>query len=521
MRGNRQSAVQVADAAVIGAGISGLTAAALLAKRGYRVVVCERDVHPGGCAAGFSRHGFRFAVGATVAMGFEPGGIHDQIYRYLGLSPQFVDVDPAMRVHLPDRKVIVATDHQRWFSELKRAFPGQERAKERFWRQTAKLAKVMYRVARRFPVMPFKHAYDVLDTLRTLHPHVYKLLINLNTTVQGKLERFGIDDPAHRAFIDGQLLDAAQTTSERCLFPNGALALDIYRYGCHYKLGGLERIAQDLTDYLSFRGSEVQFATRVRNIIHEDGVVRGLSTSRGEVHAPVVISAIPLENTAQLLTSPSETSLLERVGDQPAMWGAFTLYLGVDERTLPKDVYYYEQITDVDRFHDGGNILVSISPGWDRSRAPQGKRAITVSTHVEAERWMALAQDRRRYLQEKQKLESHLLDRVERALPHIRDGIEVFMSGSPRTFQNFTLRAGGTVGGFPQIGGAANFAAPSHRTDVKGLFLAGDTIFPGQGTIGVTVSGHNAARSAARNLAEKREYVRSQPKNEFVKGAIR
>jgi phytoene dehydrogenase-like protein len=296
------------------------------------------------------------------------------------------------------------------------------------------------------------------------------------------------------------------------------LALDIYRYGCHYKLGGLERIAQDLTDYITSHGGEVQFASRVRNILQEDGSVRGLSTSRGEVHAPIVISAIPLENTAHLLVDSSETGLSSRVGEQPAMWGAFTLYLGVDERILPKDVHYFEQVTDVDRFHDGGNILISISPSWDRSRAPQGKRAVTVSTHVKAERWMTLAQDRPTYLQEKQKLERHLLDQVERALPRVRDGIEVFMSGSPHTFQNFTLRAGGTVGGFPQIGGAANFAAPSHRTELRGLLLAGDTIFPGQGTMGVTVSGHNAARSAARILSEKRFDVKSPAK--IVKGAV-
>jgi len=41
------------DVVVIGAGLGGLSAGALLAKYGYKVTVCESHYHPGGCAHGF------------------------------------------------------------------------------------------------------------------------------------------------------------------------------------------------------------------------------------------------------------------------------------------------------------------------------------------------------------------------------------------------------------------------------------------------------------------------------------
>lgn len=110
------------DAVVIGAGISGLTSAALLAQAGYKVAVLERDIHPGGCAAGFSEGGYRFAVGATVAMGFEEGGVHRSIYDRLGLEARYVDVSPAMRVHLPDRSIEIKTSHQDWLTEVLNKF---------------------------------------------------------------------------------------------------------------------------------------------------------------------------------------------------------------------------------------------------------------------------------------------------------------------------------------------------------------------------------------------------------------
>ena len=62
------------DVLVVGAGIGGLTAAALLAKRGYRVLVVEQHYLPGGCASIFRRQGFTFDVGASLFFGFGEKG---------------------------------------------------------------------------------------------------------------------------------------------------------------------------------------------------------------------------------------------------------------------------------------------------------------------------------------------------------------------------------------------------------------------------------------------------------------
>ncbi|MBL8165764.1 MAG: FAD-dependent oxidoreductase, partial [Anaerolineae bacterium] len=45
---------------IIGAGIGGLTAAALLAQAGYIVTVLEAQTYPGGCAGTFTHQGYRF-----------------------------------------------------------------------------------------------------------------------------------------------------------------------------------------------------------------------------------------------------------------------------------------------------------------------------------------------------------------------------------------------------------------------------------------------------------------------------
>src|SRR5690606_25155463 len=86
---------------IIGAGIGGLTAGALLLKEGFRVTVLEAHVYPGGSAGTFYHQGYRFDAGATLAAGFGPDGPHTQVGERLGISWPVTALDPAWVVHLP------------------------------------------------------------------------------------------------------------------------------------------------------------------------------------------------------------------------------------------------------------------------------------------------------------------------------------------------------------------------------------------------------------------------------------
>lgn len=73
------------DVAVLGGGIAGLTAAALLATEGLEVVLLEAHSQSGGCAGTFRRGPYTFDVGATQVAGFEPGGIHRRLMDHFAL----------------------------------------------------------------------------------------------------------------------------------------------------------------------------------------------------------------------------------------------------------------------------------------------------------------------------------------------------------------------------------------------------------------------------------------------------
>ena len=73
------------EAVIIGAGMGGLFCGALLARRGVKVTVLEKNSTIGGGLQTFARGGETFETGMHVAGGFNDGGILNSLCRYLGI----------------------------------------------------------------------------------------------------------------------------------------------------------------------------------------------------------------------------------------------------------------------------------------------------------------------------------------------------------------------------------------------------------------------------------------------------
>lgn len=76
------------DFVVIGAGMSGLTAAIILAQNGYQVAIVEKAPQISPLLRGFSRKGVHFDTGFHYTGGLGSGETLDIIFRYLGLADQ-------------------------------------------------------------------------------------------------------------------------------------------------------------------------------------------------------------------------------------------------------------------------------------------------------------------------------------------------------------------------------------------------------------------------------------------------
>jgi C-3',4' desaturase CrtD len=480
---------------VIGAGIGGLTAAALLQRAGHQVIVVEGHVYPGGSAGTFYHQKFRFDAGATLAGGFGPGGPHARVAELLDLEWPLKPVDPAWVVHLPDGRTVTQwADPIAWQEERRHAFPGTES----FWKLQERLANISWDISSRPFPWPPQSPVDLFRLGLALRPQTLISVPYLNRTV-GQLIR--TDDPMFRAFLDGQLLIAAQTTAAYTNALYGSAALDLPRRGVNHVRGGIGCLAGTLVDWIRANGGEVFYRQRVINIvIGSRGQVTAVRTNKGHhLSGDFFLANLTPWALAGLLGENAPPAMTRNIARLEPTWGAFTLYLGLDESRLPRSTAEHHQVI-IDHHRplgEGNSVFISLSDADDPARAPAGMRAATLSTHTEITQWWQLrqAKDESAYEQRREEYTDRLLMAAEIAVPGIRQAVRLRLPGTPVTFQYYTGRPLGMVGGFPQT---SIFRARGPNTGIENMWLVGDSIFPGQSTAGVTLGALRVAAEVDR-----------------------
>ncbi|MDW8172481.1 MAG: NAD(P)/FAD-dependent oxidoreductase [Anaerolineae bacterium] len=488
---------------VIGAGVGGLSAAALLAQVGYRVTVLEAQTYPGGSASSYSHKGFIFESGATVAGGFQPNGPHHLIAQKLGITWNVHQHDPAWVAHLPDRRVALTQDHH----DVLANFP----ASRRFWEQQSGLADLAWRMSAQGLPWPPRDWAELVQLLRvgvTNFPADLRLVQPALTTIGQWLKRLNLhQDASFVRFLDSILLISAQTTTTFCNALYGATALDLSRQGVYHVKGGIGGIAQTLVDKVCASGGEVLYRRFVTRIAIQGGRVIGVYAKMGRrtrqedfYPADFVIANTTPWSLEALLGDAAPPRLRAEVARRTSTWGAFVLHLGLDASRIPADWPDHHQLIEtVDGpLGEGHTAFLSMSPVWDYSRAPQGQRAATISTHTRIQDWYDLLQrDENAYYARKEVYTARILALVDRYLPNFSRAITLTLPGTPVTYEFYTLRQRGMVGGFPQT---SLFKARSPRTGIPNLRLVGDSIFPGQSTAGVTLGAIRVAEDVRRHL---------------------
>ncbi len=477
---------------VIGAGVGGLTTAAMLARKGMDVTVLEAHVYPGGCAGTFYHQGYQFEAGATLAGGFYPGGPMDLVAQAAGIQDWGDHKDElAMQVHLPDGMVVNRWADERSLQDYRTVFGTQV---DKFWRWQQSTADALWDLALRQPAWPPQSLRQTLQLAQKgagwlagrFSPGLaLDAFRPLGVHLRGLPEAF-------KLFIDAQLLISAQAESDQANALYGASALDLPRRGVVHLPGGIGSISRTLAQAVTAHGGKVLYRQEVKKILSEKGRISAVETKRGEVFpAELVVANMPPWNIARLLPGSDHLSVQSRrlrsLSNLPVSgWGAFTAYVGFDANLVPAGFPIHHQVLLRRPLGEGNSAFLSINPEWDSERAPAGQRVMTISTHTDLTTWWKLfSVDRSVYEARKEEYLERLLLAAERVIPGIRAGARLLLPGTPVTFQRFTRRAYGWVGGFPQTN---LFQAWAPRL-ASGLWMVGDSIFPGQSTAAVALGG--------------------------------
>jgi len=230
-------------------------------------------------------------------------------------------------------------------------------------------------------------------------------------------------------------------------------------------------------------GGELRVGCAVDRIEGDAGAFRVL-TRRGIITAAQVVAAVPANLAAKLGPAPVARALdpyLRR--DAKASGGAVVVFLGVPEDEVAGQSWTHHQLLhDYSRpLGHGNNMFVSVSAPDDTESAPMGYRAVMISTHCELGSWENLEPET--YALHKQETGEQLIQYARRVYPELGRRAVVLEVATPRTFERFTRRPRGAVGGVKQTMANANQHALPHDVGVPGYWLVGDSTWPGLGTV--------------------------------------
>lgn len=486
---------------VIGAGIGGLTAGALLAKRGYGVTVYEQAAIAGGCASTFKRKGFTFDVGATQVAGLEPGGIHQRIFAELGVAmPEATVCDPACAVFLPGETepINVWRDRQKWEAERLKQFPGSEK----FWQLLQTLFAISWRFQSRDPVVPPRNIWDTTQLLQALRLDTFATIPFTLMTVFDAMKLCGVAQNTRlKTFLDLQLKLYSQvdTTETALLYGATALAVSQTPQGLFHLQGSMQILSDRLTEALEKQGGQLLTRHRIKEIkINKNQPTLTIFDQRTQeikqAQFDHIIANTTVQDLIKLIDNPPRSPFTKlyqkRIQNLPSPSGAFVLYLGVKRAAIPEHCpphlqFLYDPHQEIG---ENNSLFVSVSKP-DDGRAPAGCATIIASSFVAADPWFGTDYESRKI-----KYTQEAIAQLQSYFDLSPENILIQEAATPRTFAHYTAREKGFVGGIGQrIPTFAPFGIAT-RTPLPNIWLVGDSVHPGEGTAGVSYAALTAVR---------------------------
>ena len=360
---------------IIGSGIAGLASALRMRKKGYEVTVFEGNDYAGGKMHAFEKQGFRFDMGPSL---FTMPHLVDELFELFGLNPYeyftYTRKTTICNYFWEDGTQFSAKEgFDEFVREASSTFDESPQAISKYLRKNREkydltvdvfLKKSLHKLSTYFSIGTLKsflqiYKLDIFRNLSQVNEHYFKnphliQLFNRYATYNGS--------------------SPYKTPGIMSMIPH--LEMD---GGTYYPKGGIHQISQSLFRLAQDQGVEFHFNEPVKEILHRNSYVYGLSTSNAEYQADLVISNADVYATYHHLLPGFPPT--ERTIQQERSSSALIFYWGIKEtfeqldlhNILFSDQYHreFEAIFDKRSVDDDPTVYINITSKEDPADAPK------------------------------------------------------------------------------------------------------------------------------------------------------
>ncbi len=476
------------DAIVIGSGIGGLAAAAVLARvKRYRVLVLEQHFKLGGFTHTFQRPGgFHWDVGLHYVGKMAPGSPLRAAMDFItaGKTDWVQMKDPFDVFLYPDFKFEVPSSRNSYWKKLTALFPSETDSLRGYFKDV-ELAANKFMGQLQMP--PESRALAGLTVKAYLDSHFREE--RLKSILASQWGDYGL--PPHLAS-----------------FGVHAGVVRHYLEGGYYPVGSAAALVEDMAGVVREAGGDLKVRHKVLSIVVEENQAKGVevetSAGREVIYASEIYSDAGAETTYKKLLGGKVTDAeeLKRLGSVP-LYSVVTLYMGLKSRCEHLgihgqnlwifDGFDHDAVWERrNRLADGKASSCGVSfPGIKDPAAKKVTAEIiapldySVFEKWKDTRWMNRGVE---YQNLKKKISEALMDFVEGHLPGFREEVVFSELSTPLSDEYFTGHREGGIYGFPGIPGRYEMRSLGPKTPVKGLTLVG-TDAAGHGITGAMMGG--------------------------------
>ncbi|MEZ4916062.1 MAG: NAD(P)/FAD-dependent oxidoreductase [Chitinophagales bacterium] len=477
------------DFIIVGSGIAGLTAAVILAKEGYKVLVLEQHYRPGGFTHTFKRKdGYFWDVGVHYVGNADKGEAIRPIFNYLTNS----ELEWESMGDIYDR-VIIDKDVYDFYkgkenhkAQMIKYFPDEKEAIEQYFKLIDKYSKLTGAFLFEKTFKPIL-SYTLGWAFKKYFAQYAK------KTTQSVLDEL-TNNQRLKAVLSAQFGDYGMLPTESS-FAVHAMVINHFINGGNYPVGGADQISIKMNKVLDSLGSLVLVNAKVSEIVIENNKVKGVKIEDRFISCPNVISNAGVKNTFNSLVKTNKSAIKKAIDKLNPSVAHFCLYVGLNksdkELNLPKHNVWYHKTDDFTKNIEESSLeeiaqnfaYISFPSAKDKAWRENNKNKATIQAVSPAKyEWFKKYEDLKvmkrgaEYEALKKQFEEAMLQKLYELFPQIKGHVEITEVSTPLSTKHYTNYQQGEIYGLEHSPRRLLTNQLRFETKIKGLTLTGQDI---------------------------------------------
>ncbi len=381
------------DVIVIGAGIAGLTAAALLSKSGLKVVLLEKQSRPGGYFMGFKRKGFTFDSSIQWLNGFNESGFAGRIFGYIGPDfPKCKKSDRIRRYKGESFDYLLTGDPYELRDRLIKDYPGETDGIKRFFEDSRRIGIHFDKI---------NCCLRAKETMPAAERLIFGIKMLLWVIPVWKYLWISAEKGLNKYFKNNEIkkIFCGEEKFMSIIMPISWVFVKDFLFPPE---GGAESFIKWLSGKIQNSSSQIFLNSCVKEVLVKNKTVAGVSLSDGRViHSKYIIAACDVETLYERMLPEGAVpvKLIHRLREADLYCSSLTVFVGLDCDASALGLHeelICLTIDDIPRKdHTAGDpykssLVVQTPSARDKSLAPEGKSTMIIHCSARYRLWKFL-----------------------------------------------------------------------------------------------------------------------------------